>query len=267
MPSATRKHAHLGNPVVLANRHWSKPKPSKPSKPVTMRTPCSNPLSKRVETVSKKTGRTTFVCRPKTQKHIWGDKIAKKKCPAGKVASINTTGSVICRARTVGLTRSRVVSRSCGTNKPAPVLTNGRYKCVGGGRLSVKKATYAHVPHSGSTYSAWPLGMVGSRANVLAGRAYKTSGGLTKEDFVESYGRMVPKKKSESAKRRFLTTPPARWAAPYQKKVPIIPTTDLNNMATTSLEAVANTGTRPTAASKRAVRVQRVGTRRSARLR
>lgn len=44
---------------------------------------------------------------------------------------------------------------------------------------------------------------VGDRRDVIAGRALKTTGGLTIKDFVKKDGRWVYKKKSEAAKKRW----------------------------------------------------------------
>lgn len=46
--------------------------------------------------------------------------------------------------------------------------------------------------------------LIGKRADVIAGRAYKTQSGLTIDDFVKtSDGRWVYKSKSEAAKKRW----------------------------------------------------------------
>ena len=51
---------------------------------------------------------------------------------------------------------------------------------------------------AGSTYSI----LVGNRAQVGHGTAYKTSGGLTKKDLIQNkWGRWVSKKKHFTAKR------------------------------------------------------------------
>lgn len=53
--------------------------------------------------------------------------------------------------------------------------------------------------------------LYGKKSDVIAGRALKTSGGLTKNDFVQkSDGKWVYKKKSESAKKRWNNDAPLR---------------------------------------------------------
>lgn len=52
---------------------------------------------------------------------------------------------------------------------------------------------------------------IGDRKDVIAGRAYKTRGGLTINDFVKtSDGRWVYKSKSEAAKKRWNNNPNLR---------------------------------------------------------
>jgi len=43
--------------------------------------------------------------------------------------------------------------------------------------------------------------LIGSRAQVWHGTAYKTTGGLTKRDLMMSHGRVVSRKKHFSAKK------------------------------------------------------------------
>lgn len=46
--------------------------------------------------------------------------------------------------------------------------------------------------------------LYGTKSDVIAGRALKTTGGLTKSDFTQkSDGRWVYKKKSQAAKKRW----------------------------------------------------------------
>ena len=166
---------------------------------------------------------------------------AKAKAPRAKaLATRERLGHGECpptKAGTLQAKREVKGKMVCRAVKGAHGI--GHSKVVGGARGT----TYGLVTRKSKwTEQGFTKGAVGSRGNVMAGRAHHTRGGLTAKNFVKSAsGAYVSKKASAAAKARFADPKHAHVRAAFAAKQfkPKSMSSQMRDASTTELIQVA----------------------------